>query len=101
MKIAVTAASGKLGEAIIQELLALHPKEEVIGLARTPEKAAHLGVEVRPGDYNDFGELEQSLRGIDVLLLVSGMDAPDKRIPQHLNVIQASNAAVVTAQEPS
>ena len=90
MKIAVTAASGKLGEAIIQELLALHPKEEVIGLARTPEKAAHLGVEVRPGDYNNFGELEHSLRGIDVLLLVSGMDAPDKRIPQHRNVIQAA-----------
>ncbi|OED31796.1 NAD(P)-dependent oxidoreductase [Planococcus maritimus] len=90
MKIAVTAASGKLGAAIIQELLALQPKEEVIGLARTPEKAAHLGVEVRPGDYNHLEKLEQSLEGVDVLLLVSGMDAPDKRIPQHRNVIQAA-----------
>ena len=90
MKIAVTAASGKLGAAIIKAVVELESKENVIGLARTPEKAKNLGVEVRPGDYTDKEALERSLRGVDTLLLVSGNDDPDKRIDQHRNVIQAA-----------
>ena len=70
-------------------------KEDVIGLARTPDKAKHLGIEVRPGDYNDKLGLEKSLQSVDTLLLISGMDAPDKRIEQHRNVIQAAKRAGV------
>ncbi|MEP1445998.1 MAG: SDR family oxidoreductase [Paraglaciecola sp.] len=95
MKIAITAASGNLGSAIVNATVALVSKENVIGLARTPDKAKHLGVEVRPGDYNDQKQLEQSLRSVDTLLLVSGMDAPDKRIDQHRNVIEAAKKAGV------
>lgn len=95
MKIAVTAANGKLGEEIIKATISLLSKDDVIGLARTPEKAAHLGIEVRPGDYEDSKVLETSLEGIDVLLLVSGMDAPNKRIPQHRNVIEAAKKSGV------
>lgn len=91
--IAVTAASGQLGAAIITALRDLHPDIPVIGLARTPAKAQHLGVEIRPGDYNDPAMLEQSLSGVGTVLLVSGMDAPEKRIPQHRNVINAAKAA--------
>lgn len=68
----------------------------MIGLARTPEKALSLGVEIRPGDYNSPGELEKSLVGIGAVLLVSGMDAPGKRIDQHRNVINAAKNAGVT-----
>ncbi|MEL0624347.1 SDR family oxidoreductase [Marinomonas arenicola] len=96
MRIAVTAASGQLGAAIVNALLSLTSKENIIALARTPEKAQHLGVEVRPGDYNDSAQLESSLQSIDTLLLVSGMDAPDKRIGQHRNVIAAAKKAGVT-----
>lgn len=96
MKIAVTAASGQLGAAIVNALLSLTSKENIIALARTPEKAQHLGVEVRPGDYNDLAQLEASLQSVDTLLLVSGMDAPDKRIGQHRNVIAAAKKAGVT-----
>ncbi|GDY26854.1 SDR family oxidoreductase [Agarivorans sp. Toyoura001] len=95
MKIAITAANGQLGSAIAKATIALLSKENVVALARTPEKAAALGVEVRPGDYNNQGQLEQSLQGIDALLLVSGMDAPDKRIAQHRNVIRAAKSAGV------
>ncbi|GHB77466.1 NAD(P)-dependent oxidoreductase [Psychrosphaera saromensis] len=95
MKIAITAASGNLGSAIIKATTSLLAKENIIGLARTPEKAKHLGIEIRPGDYNDKGMLEASLQSIDTLLLVSGMDAPDKRIEQHRNVIQAAKSAGV------
>lgn len=90
MKIAVTAASGKLGAAIVNACIKLTGKENVIALARTVSKAEHLGVAVRPGDYNDFETLKTSLESVDVLLLVSGMDAPDKRIGQHRNVIEAA-----------
>lgn len=90
MKIAVTAASGQLGRAIVNALVKQVGAANVVALARTPEKASALGVEVRPGDYNNLPELERSLMGVDTLLLVSGMDAPDKRIVQHRNVINAA-----------
>ena len=95
MKIGVTAASGSLGNAIIKQLLKQIPKERIIGLARTPEKAASLDVEIRPGDYNNKPDLIKSLTGVDVVLLVSGMDPPEKRIIQHQNVIGAAKIARV------
>ncbi|MBU2871413.1 SDR family oxidoreductase [Colwellia sp. E2M01] len=90
MKIAVTSVSGHLGKEIVKTLMAITAKENIIGLARTPQKAQDLGIEIRPGDYNDQAVLETSLHSIDILLLVSGMDAPDKRIEQHRKVIQAA-----------
>ena len=95
MTIAVTAASGQLGAAIIRQLKDM-TETPIIGLARTPANAADLGVEIRPGDYDAPEQLETSLAGVDTLLLVSGMDAPDKRIGQHRNVINAAKAAGVT-----
>ena len=90
MKIAVTSASGKLGASIVKHLVNLIGKDNVIGIARTPEKAAHLGVEIRKGDYNSREQFDAVLSGIDAVLLVSGMDTPDKRIVQHRNVIEAA-----------
>lgn len=95
MTIAVTAVSGHLGAAIAQALLDLNTKEPIIGLARTPSNAKITGIEVRPGDYEKPEELEASLAGVETLLLVSGMDAPEKRIGQHRNVINAAKAAGV------
>lgn len=40
-------------------------------------------------------QLEQSLQEADSLLIVSGMDAPDKRIWQHRNVINTAKRAGV------
>lgn len=95
MKVAVTAASGSLGSAIILQLLQQMPKDKVVGLARTPKKAGNLDVEIRQGDYNDKPALIKSFNGVDAVLLVSGMDAPDKRIIQHQNVIHAARSAGV------
>jgi len=90
MKIAVTAASGNLGSEIIKALVEETGKENVIGIARTPDKASHFGIEIRKGDYSNKSEFELALKGIEVVLLVSGMDHPDKRIVQHRNVISAA-----------
>ena len=94
MRIAVTAASGHLGSAIVKATTALQGTE-VVALARTPANAVDLGVEVRPGNYDEPDELEKSLQSADVVLLVSGMDAPAKRIEQHRNVIEAARSAGV------
>lgn len=95
-RIAVTAASGQLGSEIVKAAVEIVGKENVIGLARTPSKAESLGVEIRLGDYGSRLSLDESLQGVDAVLLVSGMDAPDKRSGQHRNVIEAAKHAGVS-----
>lgn len=95
MKVAVTAASGNLGSAIIKQLVSEIGKENVIGIARTPEKAKHLGVQIKKGDYNNKSDFDEALKGVDLVLIVSGMDHPDKRIDQHRNIIDAAKDAGV------
>lgn len=95
MKIAVTAASGNLGRAITKQLLKKISSEQVIAIARSPEKVNLPGIEARAGDYNNRQQLDAALIDVDTVLLVSGMDAPDKRIGQHLNVINAAKNAGV------
>lgn len=95
MRVAITAASGQLGSAAVAAAVAEIGREKVVGLARTPAKAQHLGVEVRPGDYDDRAQLTRSLAGIDRVLLISGFDPPEQRIEQHRNVIEAAKATGV------
>lgn len=90
MKIAITSVTGQLGSAIATQLIKEIGKENVIGIARTPEKAKHFGIEIRKGDYNSREQFNNALVGVDTVLLVSGMDAPEKRIEQHRNVIEAA-----------
>ncbi len=95
MKVAVTTASGQLGSAIIKELIKVLGIENVVGIARTPEKASSLGIKVFKGDYDRKEDFDTALKGIDALILISGMDHPDKRIQQHRNVINAAKEAGV------
>ncbi len=94
-KIAVTAANGLLGSEIINALIKINGNQQVIGLARTPAKAEHLGVEIKAGDYNSKEDLQKSLIGIDTVLIVSGNDVPEKRIGQHRNIIKAAQSTGV------
>lgn len=95
MEVAVTAASGKLGSAIVRQLALQIGSEHIVGIARTPSKAEHLGISIKKGDYNSKTDFIEALRGIDVVMIVSGMDAPEKRIGQHRNIIQAASEAGV------
>jgi NAD(P)H dehydrogenase (quinone) len=95
MKVGVTAANGKLASAIIHKLLQELSSDEIVGLARKPAKAAGLGVEIRPGDYDEKSHFDAAFKDIDVVILISGMDQPDKRIGQHRNVINAARDAGV------
>ena len=95
MKIAVCAASGQLGSAIIRALKKEVDPNQIVALARTPEKAAHHGVEVRKGDYTLKADFDVALKDIDAVLLLSANGEPMGRIPQHRNVINAAKEAGV------
>ena len=90
MTIAITAATGQLGRLAIAAVKARGGAP--IALARSPEKGADLGVDLRAFDYAapDAG----ALRGVDTLVLISSGDFND-RVAQHRNVIAAAKAAGV------
>lgn len=62
---------------------------QVIALARTPNKAAAMGVEVRAFDYGKPEELVSGLEGVDRLLLISSSEI-GQRAAQHARVIEAA-----------
>ena len=94
MTIAITGATGKLGRLIIDNLKARTQATSIIALARTPAKAADLGVQVRQADYGKPDTVERALAGVDTLLLVSSNEI-GKRAVQHHNVIEAAKKAGV------
>lgn len=94
MTIAVTAATGQLGTLVIDSLLTRIPADQVVAVVRDASKAEALtakGVDVRIADYDDSAALNEALKGIDKLLLISGSEI-GKRAAQHVNVIDAAVA---------
>ncbi len=51
MKVAVTAASGRLGHAILNKLAERIGPERVVGVARSPDRIEVPEIEKRRGDY--------------------------------------------------
>lgn len=94
MTIAITGATGQLGRLVINKLKEKVSHAEIVALARTPAKASDLGVTVREADYEQPATLEQSLSGVDTLLLISSSEV-GKRAAQHRNIIGAAKKAVV------
>ncbi|MFI7640777.1 SDR family oxidoreductase [Nonomuraea sp. NPDC049400] len=89
--IVVTGASGHLGRLVIEELKKRVPAAEIVAAARTPEKAADLGVEVREADYDRPETLEAAVRGAAKVLLISGLEP--QRARQHAAVTDAAKQA--------
>ena len=95
--IAITGATGQLGRLIIAELLKSVPANELVAVARTPDKAAGLaalGVQVRRGDYTLPETLADAFSGVDKLLLISSSEV-GQRVAQHANAIAAAKSAGV------
>lgn len=90
MTIAITGATGQLGRLAIAALQARGASP--IALARSPEKAADLGVQVRAFDYTAADPA--ALKGVETLVLISSNDFND-RAGQHRNAIAAAKAAGV------
>lgn len=97
MKIAITGATGQLGQLVIQALLKRVSADQIVALVRDPKKATALaeqGVELRHFDYDVPESLAPALQGIDKLLLISANEV-GRRTPQHKAVIEAAQLAQV------
>ena len=95
--IAITGATGQLGQHVIESLLKTVPASQIVAIVRNPAKATTLsqqGITVRQADYSDEAALTTALQGIDKLLLISSSEV-GQRAPQHRNVINAAQAAHV------
>ncbi|PTV94408.1 NAD(P)H dehydrogenase (quinone) [Rhodobacter aestuarii] len=89
MTIAVTAATGQLGQLVLVALKARGAAP--VALARSPEKVT--GYEARTFDYN--APDAAALAGVEVLVLISSNDFND-RAGQHKRAIAAAKEAGVT-----
>lgn len=95
--IALTGATGQLGQFVVEELLKTVAAKEIVAIVRNPAKAEALskqGVLVRQADYGDQAALTQALAGVNKLLLISSSEV-GQRTAQHRNVINAAKAAGV------
>lgn len=95
--IAITGATGQLGQLVIEELLKTVPASQIVAIVRNPTKAEALsnqGIVVRQGDYTDQAAFTTALNGVDKLLLISSSEV-GQRATQHQNVINAAKAAGV------
>ncbi|HBM2889962.1 SDR family oxidoreductase [Klebsiella oxytoca] len=95
--IAITGATGQLGQHVLENLLKTVPAGQVVAIVRNPAKAESLsqrGIGVRQADYSDEAALTAALQGVDKLLLISSSEVGQRAV-QHRNVINAAKAAGV------
>lgn len=95
--IAITGATGHLGQLIFSELLKTVPASQLLAVVRNPAKAealAQQGVTVRQAEYGDQTALIAALEGVDKLLLISSSEVGQRAV-QHRNIIDAAKAAGV------
>ncbi|MEE9682247.1 SDR family oxidoreductase [Lelliottia amnigena] len=95
--IAITGATGQLGQHVIEHLLNTVSASQIVAIVRNPAKADALskqGITVRQADYTDQAAFTAALTGVEKLLLISSSEV-GQREPQHKNVINAAKAAGV------
>lgn len=96
--ILITGANGHFGKATIEALLKKGTdKSQITGLVRDETKGAELkalGINIRIGDYNNYDSLQETFKGIDKLLFVSGTELAN-RTAQQTAAVHAAKAAGV------
>ena len=95
--IAITGATGQLGQHVIANLLNTTAASQLVAVVRNPAKAEALsqkGIVVRQADYGDEAALTKARQGVDKLLIISSSEV-GQRAPQHRNIINAAKAAGV------
>ena len=96
MKAAVTAASGRLGHALLEKLKREIGGENVVGISRDPSRIQVSGIDTRAGDYNDLEQSAAAFAGVDTAIMISAPVTPGTdRVEMHRNLIQAAKQAGV------
>lgn len=96
--IALTGASGHLGQLTLTHLLKKTTANQLVAIVRDPAKLdvyRHSGMAIRTADYDDMAALEAALDGVDTLLQVSSSTSGPAATLQERNVVQAAAAAGV------
>jgi NAD(P)H dehydrogenase (quinone) len=92
MTIAITGATGQLGQLAIAAIKARAPQANIIALARDPARVE--GTPARAFDYTKPETQVAALQGVKTLVLISSNDFND-RAGQHRAAIHAAKAAGV------
>lgn len=96
MKIAVTAASGRLGTATLEHLTHRVPRDNVVAVARNPSRVVARDIEKRVGDYESPEQMRAALDDIDTVVMISAPVAGGgDRLAMHRDVINAARQAGV------
>jgi NAD(P)H dehydrogenase (quinone) len=95
MKVAVTAASGGLGKAILNYLVEDVGAGNVIAVARSPDRVDMQGIYTRYGDYLSVTGLIEAISDIDTVVMISAPVGDWDRIVMHRNLIEAAKQADV------
>jgi len=96
--IAITAATGRLGQAVIAELQKRTPAAQVRLTARSVDRLASWesqGFDIARADYDDPASMETAFAGIETLLLISGAGPNEARIANHRAAVDAAKKAGV------
>ncbi len=97
MKVAITGASGGLGQEAARRLLERLGADEVVLVTRDPAglgELAERGVSIRHGDFDQQDSLRGAFAGVERVLVIS-TDNLGRRVPQHLGAIEAAKTAGV------
>lgn len=97
-KVIVTGANGRLGSAIVEQLLQISPPSLLAVSVRDPKAAERwtdLGLDVRHGDFDIPETLPGAFDGAERLLIISTSSPNEIRVRQHRRAIEAARAAGV------
>ncbi len=89
MTLAITGSTGHVGGMVATHMRDLDPLLIVRDIDRAPD-----GYRAVEASYSDSGRAASALAGVDVLFMVSGAEAPDRR-EQHRTFIRAAAQAGV------
>ena len=92
--IAITGATGQLGQLAIAAIKLRAPEANIIALARDPARVE--GTPARAFDYTKPETQVAALAGVKTLVLISSNDLDGNRAEQHRAVITAAKAAGVS-----
>lgn len=94
--IAVTGATGNIGGAVIQDLLA-SGEPDVIALVRDPSRLhGPLTPATRIADYSSRADLRAALDGVTTLVFIPSDGEAARMLMHHINIVDAAVAAGVS-----
>ena len=97
-RIIITGADGNMGRKVVETIVELVPKEDLILTAPRIEKIAgyaEQGYDCREADYGNPAQLEQAFSGGETLAFISLPQVGSKRRKMHTNALMAAKAAGV------